>query len=130
MGQNERMASLDRFKTAETPLLVATDVAARGLDIPNVEYVVNYTFPLTIEDYVHRIGRTGRGGKTGKSVTYFTEEDKAHAGELVKVLRDADQPVPKEMDRFPTSKFIRSLFRFQCCTAAHKTFLFFLFVQT
>lgn len=45
MGQNERMASLDRFKTAETPLLVATDVAARGLDIPNVEYVVNYTFP-------------------------------------------------------------------------------------
>lgn len=103
MGQNERIASLERFKTAETPLLVATDVAARGLDIPNVEYVINYTFPLTIEDYVHRIGRTGRGGKTGKSITFFTDMDKAHAGELIRVLKDADQQVPDELTKFPTT---------------------------
>lgn len=103
LGQNERIASLERFKTAETPLLVATDVAARGLDIPNVEHVINYTFPLTIEDYVHRIGRTGRGGKTGKSLTFFTDMDKAHAGELIRVLKDADQKVPDELTKFPTT---------------------------
>ncbi|GAK63578.1 DEAD-domain-containing protein [Moesziomyces antarcticus] len=103
LGQNERIASLERFKSAETPLLVATDVAARGLDIPNVEHVINYTFPLTIEDYVHRIGRTGRGGKTGKSLTFFTEMDKAHAGELIRVLKDADQKVPDDLTKFPTT---------------------------
>lgn len=60
MHQNARMEALGKFKTGETPLLVATDVAARGLDIPNVAAVINYTFPLTIEDYIHRIGRTGK----------------------------------------------------------------------
>lgn len=103
LNQHERIASLESFKSGITPLLVATDVAARGLDIPNVEHVINYTFPLTIEDYIHRIGRTGRGGKSGKALTFFTNEDKAHAGELIRVLKDAEQPVPKEMDRFPTT---------------------------
>jgi len=60
MNQNARMDALERFKNGTTGLLVATDVAARGLDIPNVGAVVNYTFPLTIEDYIHRIGRTGK----------------------------------------------------------------------
>jgi len=64
-SQVDRNKALEDFKNGTVPLLVATDVAARGLDIPNVEYVVNVTFPLTIEDYVHRIGRTGRGGKSG-----------------------------------------------------------------
>jgi superfamily II DNA/RNA helicase len=59
MSQSARMEALEKFKTGETGLLVATDVAARGLDIPNVGAVINYTFPLTIEDYIHRIGRTG-----------------------------------------------------------------------
>jgi ATP-dependent helicase YprA (DUF1998 family) len=53
------------LQAGEVPLLIATDVAARGLDIPDVEAVINYSFPLTTEDYVHRIGRTGRAGKTG-----------------------------------------------------------------
>jgi ATP-dependent RNA helicase DBP3 len=56
---------VEDFKAGTIPLLIATDVAARGLDIPDVELVVNYSFPLTTEDYVHRIGRTGRAGKTG-----------------------------------------------------------------
>jgi ATP-dependent RNA helicase DBP3 len=60
MLQSARMAALEKFKDGRTGLLVATDVAARGLDIPNVSMVINYTFPLTIEDYVHRIGRTGK----------------------------------------------------------------------
>jgi len=59
MTQPARMDTLDKFKNGTIGLLVATDVAARGLDIPNVGAVINYTFPLTVEDYIHRIGRTG-----------------------------------------------------------------------
>ena len=79
---------------------MATDVAARGLDIPGVEVVINFTFPLTVEDYVHRIGRTGRGGSYGTSHTLFTTFDKAHAGGLQNILREAGQPVPDELMRF------------------------------
>ncbi|KAI0638792.1 P-loop containing nucleoside triphosphate hydrolase protein [Trametes polyzona] len=91
MSQSARMDALQRFKTGDVTLLVATDVAARGLDIPNVAAVINYTFPLTIEDYIHRIGRTGRGGKSGKSITFFTGEnhERALAGELARVLRES-----------------------------------------
>ena len=60
LSQAARMAALDDFKSGKTQVLVATDVAARGLDIANVGAVINYTFPLTIEDYIHRIGRTGK----------------------------------------------------------------------
>ncbi|KAG2160241.1 P-loop containing nucleoside triphosphate hydrolase protein [Suillus bovinus] len=90
MSQTARMNALEKFKTGETGLLVATDVAARGLDIPNVGAVINYTFPLTLEDYIHRIGRTGRGGRSGKSITFFTGEnhERALAGELARVLRE------------------------------------------
>ena len=100
MSQAARIAALDSFKDGSVPLLVATDVAARGLDIPDVEAVINYTFPLTIEDYVHRIGRTGRAGKTGQSHTLFTSFDKAHAGALQNILREAGQPVPDALLRF------------------------------
>ncbi|KAL1732924.1 P-loop containing nucleoside triphosphate hydrolase protein [Schizophyllum commune] len=91
MSQSARIEALEAFKTGKTNLLVATDVAARGLDIANVGLVVNYTFPLTIEDYIHRIGRTGRGGKSGKSITFFTGEghERALAGELARVLHDS-----------------------------------------
>jgi ATP-dependent RNA helicase DBP3 len=65
-SQFQRMEALKAFKDGFYPLLIATDVVARGIDVPNVEYVINYTFPLTIEDYVHRIGRTGRAGNKVK----------------------------------------------------------------
>lgn len=65
ISQAQRSKAVEQFKSGKMPLLVATDVAARGLDIPDVEVVINYSFPLTTEDYVHRIGRTGRAGKTG-----------------------------------------------------------------
>ena len=81
-------------------LVEILDVAARGLDIPNVEVVINYTFPLTIEDYVHRIGRTGRAGKTGVSHTFFQSGDKSHAGELQQVMKQAGQSVPDELMKF------------------------------
>lgn len=99
-GQVERTEALSDFRSGKQPLLIATDVAARGLDIPNVEFVINYSFPLTIEDYVHRIGRTGRGGKKGVSHTLFTASDKSHAGELVNVLRESNQDVPEALLKF------------------------------
>ena len=102
MSQDRRSASLSAFKTGTCPLLVATDVAARGLDIPAVKAVINVTFPLTAEDYVHRIGRTGRAGADGLAVTLFTEHDKAQSGPLINVLRAAGQHVPEELLRFGT----------------------------
>jgi ATP-dependent RNA helicase DBP3 len=80
LSQEQRTRSLDAFKKGSVPVLVATDVAARGLDIPAVKLVINCTFPLTVEDYVHRIGRTGRAGKDGLAITLFTEHDKAQSG--------------------------------------------------
>ncbi|KAK7727429.1 RNA-dependent ATPase [Botryosphaeria dothidea] len=103
LSQVQRTASLEKFKKGEIPLLVATDVAARGLDIPAVKLVVNVTFPLTAEDYVHRIGRTGRAGQDGKAITLFTEHDKALAGALVNVLKGANQPVPEDLMKFGTT---------------------------
>ncbi|CAH7688310.1 P-loop containing nucleoside triphosphate hydrolase protein [Phakopsora pachyrhizi] len=100
MSQDKRTKSLEDFKTGKAKVLVATDVAARGLDIPKVEVVINVTFPLTIEDYIHRIGRTGRAGRTGKSITFFTDEDKSHAGELMRVLKDANQVVPEDLKQW------------------------------
>ncbi|MQM09581.1 hypothetical protein Taro_042458, partial [Colocasia esculenta] len=92
------------FPSMETKLnmLIATDVASRGLDIPDVEVVINYSFPLTTEDYVHRIGRTGRAGKKGVAHTFFMQENKGLAGELVNVLREAGQVVPAELMKFGT----------------------------
>lgn len=102
--QAARTAAVDGFKAGTTTLLIATDVAARGLDIPDVEVVINYSFPLTTEDYVHRIGRTGRAGKTGAAHTFFSgESDKPRAGELINVLREAGQPVPEELLAFGTT---------------------------
>ncbi|KAJ3751159.1 DEAD-domain-containing protein [Lentinula detonsa] len=102
LSQNNRLQALEEFKSGKTGLLVATDVAARGLDIPNVGAVINYTFPLTIEDYIHRIGRTGRGGKFGKSITFFTGENQERglAGELSRVLNDSGFACP-DLKKFP-----------------------------
>ncbi|RPA83208.1 DEAD-domain-containing protein [Ascobolus immersus RN42] len=100
MAQPARTASLNAFKSGQASVLVATDVAARGLDIPDVKLVVNLTFPLTIEDYVHRIGRTGRAGGEGTAITYFTEWDKDRAGALVNVLKKAGQTVPEGLEKW------------------------------
>lgn len=68
---SQRQRALNQFKENRAQILVATDVAARGLDIPNVSHVINYELPATYEDYIHRIGRTGRAGKTGKALTFI-----------------------------------------------------------
>jgi superfamily II DNA/RNA helicase len=69
-NHSHRQRALGKFKDSQVQILVATDVAARGLDIPNVSHVINYDIPNTYDDYVHRIGRTGRGNKTGKAITF------------------------------------------------------------
>ena len=71
--QNRRQKTLSQFKTDSLQILVATDVAARGLDIPDVSHVINYDIPESHEDYIHRIGRTGRGDKKGKALTFVSE---------------------------------------------------------
>ena len=77
------------------PILVATGVAARGLDIPGVAHVINYDMPNDVDEYVHRIGRTGRMGNLGKATSFFDAESDAEiAGPLVKLLSDAGTDVP------------------------------------
>ncbi|KAK6913092.1 DEAD/DEAH box helicase domain, partial [Dillenia turbinata] len=102
-SQGERDHVLSQFRTGRSPVLVATDVAARGLDIKDIRVVVNYDFPTGIEDYVHRIGRTGRAGATGLAYTFFAEQDAKYASDLVKVLEGADQRVPTEIREMATS---------------------------
>ncbi|XP_075595886.1 putative ATP-dependent RNA helicase DDX4 [Balearica regulorum gibbericeps] len=93
--QREREVALQDFRSGKCPVLVATSVAARGLDIENVQHVINFDLPSTIEEYVHRIGRTGRCGNTGKAVCFFDNSTDGHlAQSLVKVLSDAQQEVP------------------------------------
>ncbi|XP_028074922.1 ATP-dependent RNA helicase-like protein DB10 isoform X2 [Camellia sinensis] len=96
-SQGERDYVLNQFRAGRCPVLVATDVAARGLDIKDIRVVINYDFPTGVEDYVHRIGRTGRAGATGVAYTFFGDQDAKHASDLIKVLEGANQRVPVEL---------------------------------
>jgi superfamily II DNA/RNA helicase len=91
--QKERDWVLGEFKSGNTMILVATDVAARGLDVDDVKFVINYDYPNNSEDYIHRIGRTGRKGNTGTSYTLFTPQNAPKARDLVAVLTEAKQVV-------------------------------------
>jgi len=102
--QIERTKTLNSFKEGEISVLVATDVAARGLDIPNVEYVINYSMPDTIENYVHRIGRTGRAGLSGISHSLFTPLDYKMAKDVTKLMQTGNFKVPEEILDMTTLK--------------------------
>ncbi|CAG8739406.1 13639_t:CDS:2, partial [Funneliformis mosseae] len=93
-SQRERERALDSFRTGRTPIMVATAVAARGLDIPNVTHVINYDLPTDIDDYVHRIGRTGRAGNVGLSTAFFNRGNKGIVRELIDLLKEANQIIP------------------------------------
>ncbi|XP_078439709.1 DEAD-box ATP-dependent RNA helicase 14-like [Wolffia australiana] len=101
-SQSERDFVLNQFRSGRAPILVATDVAARGLDIKDIRVVINYDFPTGVEDYVHRIGRTGRAGATGLAYTFFCDQDAKYAGDLIKVLEGASQRVPSELRALAT----------------------------
>ncbi|KAL2654246.1 hypothetical protein R1flu_022374 [Riccia fluitans] len=96
-SQRERDFVLQQFRKGKATILVATDVAARGLDVKDIRLVINYDFPTGVEDYVHRIGRTGRAGATGVAHTFFSNDDSKHARELIKVLESTGQVVPPEL---------------------------------
>ena len=84
--QGQRKDALDRFRTGQMSILVATDVAARGLDIPKLNYVFNYELPDEPDNYIHRIGRTGRAGETGVAYTLCCQEDLPRLFEIEKLL--------------------------------------------
>lgn len=88
------MAANIVIRNGRCPILVATAVAARGLDIPNVTHVVNYDLPTDIDDYVHRIGRTGRAGNTGISTAFFNRGNRGVVRDLIDLLKEANQEVP------------------------------------
>lgn len=100
LSQDRRTQILDNFRAGTLKIMIATDVAARGLDVPFLKFVINYTFPLTVESYVHRVGRTGRAGATGTAHTFFTQQEKGLAGGLGNVLREAGMPVPEKLMNF------------------------------
>jgi superfamily II DNA/RNA helicase len=77
MGQRDRKRTVDRMRDGKVRLLVATDVAARGLDIKGISHVINFDLPMVAEDYIHRIGRTGRAGATGIAITLVGPEDRS-----------------------------------------------------
>uniref|UniRef100_A0A7N0TZ97 RNA helicase n=1 Tax=Kalanchoe fedtschenkoi TaxID=63787 RepID=A0A7N0TZ97_KALFE len=92
--QLERERALRSFKSGATPIMVATDVASRGLDIPHVSLVINFDMPRAIDDYVHRIGRTGRAGKHGEATAFFNDSNLPIARALVTLMQEAKQEVP------------------------------------
>ena len=104
MDQPARMAALDSFRNGSVALLIASDVAARGLDIPDVSHVFNFDVPHHPDDYVHRIGRTGRAGKTGTAITIVAPADSRSVGEIEKLIGQsiawadapAGSPLPEE----------------------------------
>ncbi|KAK8853175.1 ATP-dependent rRNA helicase RRP3 [Kwoniella newhampshirensis] len=97
MSQSMRLASLNKFKSGGRSILVATDVASRGLDIPLVDLVINYDMPTNSKDYVHRVGRTARAGRSGKSITLVTQYD-------VEILQRIESHIGKKMTKFAVDK--------------------------
>ncbi|XP_035257015.1 probable ATP-dependent RNA helicase DDX43 [Anguilla anguilla] len=95
--QCDREEALQDFKDGRVRILVATDLASRGLDVHDITHVFNYDFPRNIEEYVHRVGRTGRAGRSGASVTLVTRGDWKLAAELIHILERAGQTVPEEL---------------------------------
>lgn len=104
-SQKEREEALKLFKSGRAPILVATDVAARGLDIPNVTQVINFDLPSNIDDYVHRIGRTGRVGNLGCALSLMNEKNKNIAKDLFELLAENDQELPPWLERFGLGGF-------------------------
>ena len=92
--QNLRKEAITLFSSGDVPILIATDVASRGLDFPNVSYVFNYDLPKNIEDYIHRIGRTGRVGNKGKAISFYNEKNNIIAENLVIELKKSGANVP------------------------------------
>ncbi|KAK5073871.1 pre-mRNA processing RNA-helicase [Lithohypha guttulata] len=97
--QIDRDSTIDDFKAGVVPILIATSVAARGLDVKQLKLVVNYDAPNHLEDYVHRAGRTGRAGNTGTAVTFLTEGQDRYAVDIAKALKQSGQNIPESVQK-------------------------------
>ncbi|KAI9487244.1 MAG: P-loop containing nucleoside triphosphate hydrolase protein [Benjaminiella poitrasii] len=97
MPQAKRLGALNKFKAGTRNILVATDVASRGLDIPSVDIVINYDVPQSSKDYIHRVGRTARAGRSGKSITFVTQYD-------VELIQRIEKDLERKLDVFPAEK--------------------------
>jgi ATP-dependent RNA helicase DBP3 len=97
MKQKHRTDAIEKFKSGEVPILVATDVVSRGIDIDNISHVINFSFGLSTEHYIHRIGRCGRNNKNGNSYTFFVDYDYKYASDLINILETSKQNVPEEL---------------------------------
>lgn len=106
--QIDRDSTIDDFKAGVVPIMIATSVAARGLDVKQLKLVVNYDAPNHLEDYVHRAGRTGRAGNTGTAVTFITEEQERYSLDIAKALRQSGQEVPEELQKL-VDRFIEKV---------------------
>jgi ATP-dependent RNA helicase RhlE len=104
-GQNSRINAVNEFKEGKLRILVSTDVASRGIDVTNVSHVINFDVPIVYEDYVHRIGRTGRAFQSGKAITLVTDSEKYHIDKIQKIIRERipvkDLPSQIEMAETP-----------------------------
>ncbi|KAG8513204.1 putative ATP-dependent RNA helicase DDX43, partial [Galemys pyrenaicus] len=111
--QSDRERALENFKTGKVRILIATDLASRGLDVHDVTHVYNYDFPRNIEEYVHRVGRTGRAGRTGVSITLVTRNDWRVANELINILERAHQSIPEDLvsmaERYKANKLKKEM---------------------
>jgi ATP-dependent RNA helicase DDX46/PRP5 len=96
--QIDRDSTIDDFKAGAVPILIATSVAARGLDVKQLKLVVNFDAPNHLEDYVHRAGRTGRAGNKGTAVTFITEDQEQYSVGIAKALEQSGQPVPERLN--------------------------------
>lgn len=103
-SQDQREETLDMFRNSKIQLLVATDVAGRGLDIPDVSHVFNYDCPSKIANYCHRIGRTGRAGKFGVATTFLTDSDTEVMYDLKQYLEQTNTPVPHQLAKHPSAQ--------------------------
>ncbi|XP_072798728.1 probable ATP-dependent RNA helicase DDX43 isoform X1 [Vicugna pacos] len=111
--QSDRERALKNFKTGKVRILIATDLASRGLDVHDITHVYNYDFPRNIEEYVHRVGRTGRAGRTGVSITLITRSDWKIASELINILERANQSIPEDLramaERYKANKLKKEM---------------------
>jgi len=101
--QIDRDSTIDDFKAGVIPIMIATSVAARGLDVKQLKLVINFDAPNHLEDYVHRAGRTGRAGNTGTAVTFITEEQEQFSVGIAKALEQSGQPVPERLNEMRKS---------------------------
>ncbi len=100
--QREREEALRNFRCGITPILVATAVAARGLDIPHVTHVINFDLPPDVEEYVHRIGRTGRMGNLGLATSFFNDKNRNLTRDLIELLIETKQELPSWLENLGT----------------------------